>query len=79
MRFGPIQPEGRETQVVRVQTGGTFVVQAHWTFEDQPRQSNAFTANLLEGSPITPATLTLGMTFERPTMAQWKSVEWDAP
>lgn len=79
VRFGPIQPESRQTEVVRVQLGGSLTVQAHWTLDDQPRQSNPLTANLLS-EPITPVTLTLtGLPTDRPRMAQWSSVVWDEP
>lgn len=69
-RFGPIAPDGSASHVAKVQSGGSFVVQAHGVFDDVARTSNAFTATLEPGLQITPVRLTLGATFPKPTLAQ---------
>lgn len=77
-RFG-VPAGATESTTVLVTEGGSFEVTANWEFEGENRASNTFTANLLAGYPITPVTLTLGMSFSTPTSGQWKGVDWEPP
>lgn len=77
IKFGPIAPDAKGTEVVKVQSGGSFVVQAHWSTGDGDRSSSPFTADLQPGLTITPVTLTLAAAFPGSKAAQWKMVEWE--